>query len=71
MGDIDPCKGACDGRFEVLGETPAAAEPCEGAFDDPASGETDEAVCGIGAFDDLEGPVAFALQGVFCSTRRL
>jgi hypothetical protein len=54
-----------DGRFEVLCETPATLEPCESALHDATSAENYEAVCGVGAFNEFQGAVAFALQGVF------
>jgi len=41
--------------FEVLGEPAAAADPGEGALDDPALGEHDEAMQLV-AFDNLDGP---------------
>jgi len=37
VGDEDPGDGAFDGRFDVLGEPAAAAEPGEGAFDYPSA----------------------------------
>ena len=43
--------------LEVFGEAAAAADPGEGALDDPALGQNDEAVQ-LAAFDDLESPGA-------------
>lgn len=44
--------------LEVLGEASAAAEPPEGAFDDPPFGQHLEALGGIGALDDFQVPGA-------------
>jgi len=41
--------------LEVFGETAAAADPSQGALDDPALGENDEAMQLV-ALDDLDGP---------------
>jgi hypothetical protein len=43
--------------LEVAGQAAVAADPGEGALDDPAFGQDDEAV-GIAALDDLQGPRA-------------
>lgn len=40
--------------FEVFGEPTAAAEPADGAFDNPAFGDDLEALRRIGAFDDFD-----------------
>src|SRR6516225_3888658 len=40
--------------FPILGESAAAAKPGEGAFDDPALGQNDEAFCAAQSLDDLE-----------------
>ena len=58
MGDVNPCLGRGDGGFPVFGETPASAEPCEGAFHDPSAGDDLEAFRGIGSCDDLERPIS-------------
>jgi hypothetical protein len=38
----------------VFGEPAASVEPCQGAFDNPAFGKNDKALCRIGSFDDLD-----------------
>jgi len=43
--------------LEVSGQAAVAADPGEGALDDPALGQDDEAM-GIAALDDLQGPRA-------------
>jgi len=43
--------------FPVLGQSSAAAEPSEGAFDDPALGQRDEACGLIRPLDDLDSDV--------------
>ena len=43
--------------LEVAGQAAVAADPGEGALDDPALGQDDEAM-GIAALDDLQGPGA-------------
>ena len=40
--------------FPVFGQSSAAAEPSEGAFDDPALGQCDEACGLIRSLDDLD-----------------
>src|SRR5438552_18034652 len=57
-GDQEPCLGAFDGAFEVLGETAVAPEPCEGSLDDPALGLGLEGADLLGAGHDLDGPSA-------------
>lgn len=49
--------------FVVLGEAAAAAEPCEGTFDDPALGQNLETDGLIGAFDDFQLPGTESLHG--------
>ena len=44
--------------FEVFGETAVAVQPCEGAFDDPAAGQDNEALGAVGTLDYLDGPIA-------------
>src|SRR3546814_13513610 len=56
VGEEEPC-GCCGyGGLEVLGEAPASAEPGEGAFDDPSSGQPLEAFDALWALDDFDGP---------------
>ena len=64
MGDQDPRLGALGGFFPILRETSAAAKPCEGALDDPSSGEHFEPLGFVGALDDLERPAPEADKGV-------
>ncbi len=52
----EPCLGAGDGRFEVLGQAPVAVKPGQGTFDHPAARYDFEALRGIGPLDDLQGP---------------
>ena len=40
----------------MFGEAPTAAQPTEGAFDDPALGQHHEPLGGIGALDDFQVP---------------
>jgi hypothetical protein len=56
--------GAFGGCFEVLGEPAAPAEPREGSFDHPPAGQKLEALCGVGALDDLKAPLAELGHGV-------
>lgn len=58
MSDVDPSFAGGDGLVPVLCEPATASEPCEGAFDDPPSGEDFETFCGVGAFDDFERPLS-------------
>jgi hypothetical protein len=48
--------------LEVLGEAAEAADPSEGAFDDPTFGKNDEAMQLV-AFDDLDLPGAGLCDG--------
>ena len=65
VGDDDPRLGAGEGCFEVFGEAPATAEPCEGSLDDPATGQQHEAFGFVGPFDDLNGPRAHRAEPAF------
>jgi hypothetical protein len=56
--------GAFDGRFEVFGEAAIAIEPGDGALDDPSSRQRLEALAGVGAPDDVEGPGAKLGEGL-------
>ena len=58
MGEEEPCGGAGNGGFEILGEASASAEPGEGSFHHPAAGQEFKPAGGVGALDDLNGPVA-------------
>ena len=55
--------------FPILGEPPAAVEPADGAFDDPAFGFDDEAFGAISAFDDLDHEAAHGFRGAVCEDR--
>src|SRR5258705_4325858 len=57
-GDQEPGFGAGNAGLEVLGETAVAAEPGEGAFDDPAFGLGFEGADLLGTSDDLDRPPA-------------
>jgi hypothetical protein len=58
VGDEDPGDGAVDCGLEVLGETATAAQPGKGAFDNPSARQKHKGVLGgVGALDDLEGPL--------------
>src|ERR687891_100539 len=63
VGDECPGGRAFDRALEILGEAPAASEPGEGALDHPAPRQDDEALGGLGAFDDFQGPSAQRSQG--------
>ena len=58
----EPGCGAGDGAFEVFSEATVAVKPCEGTLFDPARRDKFKAFCRVRAFDDLERPIAFALQ---------
>ena len=64
VGDGDPCPCTGNGFFPILCQAAAAAEPCEGALDHPTAGHDFEAIGGVGAPDDLDGPAPDGLQGV-------
>jgi hypothetical protein len=61
---IDEGRGNAYQALEVLGEASAAAEPCEGAFDDPALGQDLERRV-VGAANDLEAPRPVGYDGLF------
>jgi hypothetical protein len=63
VGKEEPCNGAFDGSFEVLGKTPASPEPCECSLDDPAPGQELEALYACRSLDDLDGPFAKRSDG--------
>ncbi len=62
-GHEEPRGGAFDGPFEVLGETAVAVEPCEGALDHPAAGDSLEPLGTVGTLDDFYCPLAHVAQG--------
>lgn len=65
MPEFDPKlsePGAGDGLLPVLSQPAAAAEPGEGPLHDPSSRQHFEALGGVGALDDLQGPVADRLE---------
>lgn len=61
-GEVDEGDGAARIALEVFGQASTSADPGEGAFDDPALWEDDEAVS-LGALDDLELPGAGLCDG--------
>src|SRR6185312_2051588 len=56
--DHEPSLAAGDGSLEVLGKAAIAAEPGEGAFDDPAFGLWLEPSDVLGSGDDVDCPAA-------------
>jgi len=56
-GEADEGAGLAGVTLEILGKTAAAADPGQGALDDPAFGENDEAMQVV-ALHDLDGPGA-------------
>jgi hypothetical protein len=63
MGDQEPCLGAANGCLPVLRQAAASPEPGECSFDHPAPRQNLETSDGVGALDDLDPPIALALQG--------
>jgi len=63
MGGEQPGLGGGDGFLPILGQSAAASEPGEGAFDNPAARQDLEALGGIGTFDNLHRPLADLFQG--------
>lgn len=57
-GKIEPCSGAFDGAFEVLGETAIAVKRRKGSLDHPAPRPQDEALGVIRTLDNLQRPLA-------------
>src|SRR6516164_964634 len=57
-GGHDPGFGAGEGCFEILGETPVAAEPSKGALDHPAAWLSSEGSDRLGSGNDLNRPFA-------------
>lgn len=62
-GGEDPCGCGVGSPFEVFSEAPIAAQPGESPFHHPTPGQDDEALGGVGSFDDLQGPIAHGGQG--------
>ena len=58
MGHEKPSTFGGGGAFEVSCEASASAEPCEGAFNDPAPGQELEPFDPGRSFDNLYGPGA-------------
>lgn len=54
MGDEQPGELGGARAFEVFGETPASAEPCEGTLDNPAFGQELEAFNPERSLDDFD-----------------
>ena len=55
-GDVDEVLGGVAQGFVVLGEPAVLTDPSQGALHNPALGQHDEALHGVGAFDDLQVP---------------
>jgi hypothetical protein len=51
------------GGLVVFGEASVSAEPCEGAFDDPAAWFLYEVADPLGSGDDLDGPWSWIGDG--------
>ena len=62
MCDEDPCDGAGDRRFEVLGQTTAAAKPGRRSFNDPSTRQDLKAFGDVRTPDDFQRPCAFPFQ---------
>ena len=62
MSDKQPCFRTSDGFLPILCQPSAAPEPCEGALNDPATGENLEAFGHVGSLDDLQGPLPDFVQ---------
>lgn len=56
--------GAFNGRLEVLGQATIAIEPSDGSLGNPSPRHEFKALGGIGAPDDLQGPVAELGEGL-------
>ncbi len=63
-GEEEPCLGAGDGCFEVLGQAAVAVEPGQGTFDHPTARYDFEALRGVRPLDDLQRPSAEPSQRV-------
>ena len=55
--------------FPILGEPPAAVEPCDGALNDPTLGFDDKAFSVISAFDDFDHQAAHRFGGAVAEYR--
>ena len=62
VSDQRPGYGAGDGRFEILRQSTAAAEPCESSFDHPSAWQNFEPLRGVGTSDYFECPFTNTLQ---------
>src|SRR5258708_27929319 len=62
-GEQQPGGSTGGGRLEVLGQASAAAEPGQGAFDDPSSGQEEVAFDARRTLDDLDGRRAAIVDG--------
>ena len=52
-GEFEEAERVAAEVFPVLGQPAAAVEPSDGAFNNPALGQHDEALAAIGSLDDL------------------
>ena len=64
-GQIDEGFGDLGLAFVVPAQAPGAAQPAEGAFDHPASGDDDKALCLVGTPDNLDIWSVHVEQGNF------
>ena len=62
VGDEEPCFGACDGPFPILGQSTTATKPCKRSLDCPSTGEKFETLCNIGSIVDLQRPLSDFVQ---------
>ena len=70
-GKFQEREGVAVEVFPILGETAATVEPGDCALDDPASGQHDESVDLIGAFDDFDFELRQDLRQGFLEHRSL
>src|SRR6476660_2730717 len=63
-GAVNPRRGARNRRLEILCQAAVSIEPSQGSFDDPAPRQQLKASSGIGAFDNLDGPLAEFDEGI-------
>jgi len=64
VGDEDPCFCACNRVFQIFRQVTTSVQPGEGAPGDPSARQHLKALCGIGSFDDLNGPSAGGFQRI-------